>query len=152
MICLAGCDKTIPGVTMVLPRLNAVSQVQKSTHFVKGLCVDLNSHCRCLSTKIAWYKALLLSVPTFSVYKNVRLACFLPGKGDVVLWMGSHFHDWIDFNGVAFSIEVLALGRRFSDFWGKKILVSRNSKWSRLNDRSINRKLGSRKLHFPKSD
>ena len=25
MICLAGCDKTIPGVTMALPRLNAVS-------------------------------------------------------------------------------------------------------------------------------
>ena len=24
MICLAGCDKTIPGVTMALPRLNAV--------------------------------------------------------------------------------------------------------------------------------
>ena len=20
-------------------------------------------------------------------------------------WMGSHFHDWIDYNGVAFSIE-----------------------------------------------
>lgn len=25
MICLAGCDKTIPGVTMALPRLDAVS-------------------------------------------------------------------------------------------------------------------------------
>ena len=23
-------------------------------------------------------------------------------------WMGSHFHDWIDYNGVAFSIELLA--------------------------------------------
>ena len=78
MICLAGCDKTIPGVTMVLPRLNAVSQVQMSTNFVKCLCVDLNSRCRRLSTKIARDKALLLSVPTFSVYKNVRLACFLP--------------------------------------------------------------------------
>ena len=22
-------------------------------------------------------------------------------------WMGSHFHDWIDYNGVAFSIELL---------------------------------------------
>ena len=20
-------------------------------------------------------------------------------------WMGSHFHDWVDYNGVAFSIE-----------------------------------------------
>ena len=33
-------------------------------------------------------------------------------------WMGSHFHDWIDYNGVAFSIELLEWGRTFSDFWG----------------------------------
>ena len=32
---------------------------------------------------------------------------------------GSHFHDWIDYNGVAFSIELLEWGRTFSDFWGK---------------------------------
>ena len=36
-------------------------------------------------------------------------------------WMGSHFHDWIDYNGVAFSIE---WGRLFSGFWGKNILAS----------------------------
>ena len=34
-------------------------------------------------------------------------------------WMGSHFHDWTDYNGVAFSIEFLEWGRKFSDFWGK---------------------------------
>ena len=34
-------------------------------------------------------------------------------------WMGSHFHDWIDYNGVAFSIDLLEWGRKFSDFWGK---------------------------------
>ena len=45
-------------------------------------------------------------------------------------WMGSHFHDWIDYNGVAFSIELLEWGRTFSDFSGKKILLSRDSKWS----------------------
>ena len=39
-------------------------------------------------------------------------------------WMGSHFHDWIDWNGVAFSIELLEWGGTFSDFWGKKILLS----------------------------
>ena len=33
-------------------------------------------------------------------------------------WKGSHFHDWIDYNGVAFSIELLEWGRTFSDFWG----------------------------------
>ena len=36
--------------------------------------------------------------------------------------MGSHFHDWIDYNGVAFSIELLEWGRTFSDFWGKTVL------------------------------
>ena len=30
--------------------------------------------------------------------------------------IGSHFHDWIDYNGVAFSIGFLELGRAFSDF------------------------------------
>ena len=34
-------------------------------------------------------------------------------------WMGSHFHDWNDYNGVAFSIDLLERGRKFSDFCGK---------------------------------
>ena len=46
--------------------------------------------------------------------------------------MGSHFHDWIDYNEVAFSIELLEWGRTFSNFWGKKILLRRDSNWSRL--------------------
>ena len=33
-------------------------------------------------------------------------------------WMGSRFDDWIDYNGVAFLIELLQLGRTFSDFLG----------------------------------
>ena len=33
------------------------------------------------------------------------------------LWMGSHFHNWIDYNGVAFSIELLEWGLTFSDFF-----------------------------------
>ena len=37
-------------------------------------------------------------------------------------WMGSHFHDWIDFYGVAFSIELLEWDRTFSNFWGKTVL------------------------------
>ena len=31
---------------------------------------------------------------------------------------GSHFHDWFDYNGVAFSIELLEWGRTCSDFLG----------------------------------
>ena len=47
-------------------------------------------------------------------------------------WMGLHFYNWIDYKGVAFSIELLEWGRTFLDFWGKKILLRRESKWSRL--------------------
>ena len=48
----------------------------------------------------------------------------LPYKGlmGMCRWMGSYFHDWIDYNGVAFSIELLEWGRTFSDFLGKKVL------------------------------
>ena len=37
-------------------------------------------------------------------------------------WMGSHFHNWTDYNGVA----------DFRDFWDKKILVSRDLKIGRF--------------------
>ena len=44
-------------------------------------------------------------------------------------WMGSHFQDWIDYNGVAFSTELLEWGRIFSgQFWGRDILASTCSK------------------------
>ena len=37
--------------------------------------------------------------------------------------MASHFHDWIDYQGVAFSI-VTRMGSdiNISDFWGKTVL------------------------------
>ena len=48
----------------------------------------------------------------------------LPYKRLIGMWrrMGSHFHDWIDYNGVAFSIELLEWGRTFSEFWDKTVL------------------------------
>ena len=33
-------------------------------------------------------------------------------------WMGSHFHDWIDYKGVTFLVELLEWGRTFSGFLG----------------------------------
>ena len=33
-------------------------------------------------------------------------------------WMGSHFHDWSDYNGVAFSTELLDWAHTFLDFLG----------------------------------
>ena len=35
-------------------------------------------------------------------------------------WMRSHFHEWFDYKGVAFSIELLEWRSTFSDFPGKK--------------------------------
>ena len=34
--------------------------------------------------------------------------------------MGSHFHKWSDYNGVAFSIDLLEWGCKFSDFWSEE--------------------------------
>ena len=31
-------------------------------------------------------------------------------------WMGSHFYNWTDYNGVTFLIELLEWGRKFSGF------------------------------------
>ena len=57
-----------------------------------------------------------------------RSFAFPPGGGGEVLpykrlmgmcrRMGLHFYDWIDHNGVAFSIELLEWGHTFSEFWG----------------------------------
>ena len=37
-------------------------------------------------------------------------------------WMGSHFKVRSDYNGVAFSIQILEWGHTFSDFWCKTVL------------------------------
>ena len=79
-------------------------------------CGCSNSHYRQLIYK------LIINVPTPAIVLS-------PGRGGgggrvipykrlmgMCRWMGSHFHDWVDYNGVAFSIELLEWGRRFSDF------------------------------------
>ena len=63
-----------------------------------------------------------LSLTTIRYKKDVEDSeeGLLPYKRQMGMcrWMGSHFHDWIDYNGVAFSIQLLKWGRTFSDFWG----------------------------------
>ena len=41
-------------------------------------------------------------------------------------WMGSHFCNWTDYNGVSFLVELLEWGHKFLGFLGKKFLVSRD--------------------------
>ena len=38
------------------------------------------------------------------------------------IWMGSHFHDWSDYNGVAFSTELLGVAH-FRIFCGRKTVL-----------------------------
>ena len=78
-----------------------------------------------LSLPLAFINLIFDSVLQF------YMTCIHPGEGGVLpyrrlmgmcRWMGSHFHDWSEYNGVAFSIELLEWGRTFFDFWGKTVL------------------------------
>ena len=55
-----------------------------------------------------------------NIFRNVPRGGVLPYKGlmGMCRWMGSHFHDWIDYNGVTFLEELLEWGRTFSGFLG----------------------------------
>ena len=78
------------------------------------------------------YMSFLRVWPKLTVYLISRtnlgkILVYKPGGGGVLpykeangdfRWMGSRFDDWIDYNGVSFSIELLQLGRTFSDFLG----------------------------------
>ena len=64
-----------------------------------------------------------------------------PGGGGVIpykrlmgmcRWMGSHFHDWIDYNGVAFSIELLEWGRTFSNLGVRQLFIFTVSKRTKM--------------------
>ena len=57
----------------------------------------------------------------FQDHKGCPGGGVLPYKRPIGMcrWMGSDFHDWSDYNGVVFSIELLEWGRKFSDFWGE---------------------------------
>ena len=54
-------------------------------------------------------KLFFAKIPGVLPYKKLMGICH---------WMGSHFRDWIDYNGIAFSVEFLEWGRTFSDFLG----------------------------------
>ena len=47
-------------------------------------------------------------------------------------WMGSHFHDWIDYNGAAFSKELLEWGHTFSVFGVRQLFIFTVSKRTRI--------------------
>ena len=73
--------------------------------------------CNCLNVSISSFFLFPLYNCVFEGYK-------FPGGGvlpykrlmGMCRWMGSHFHDWIDYNGVTFLVELLEWGRTFSGF------------------------------------
>ena len=48
-------------------------------------------------------------------------------------WMGSHFHDWIDYNGVAFSESFFRVGSQIFCFLGvRQFFIFTDSKGTRM--------------------
>ena len=87
-------------------------------------------------------------------------------------WMGSHFHDWIDYNGVAVSIQFLERGSHIFGFFGvrqffivtvsklirmfvpwvkSKVFFIQSKKWVSSLKQKVT-KLSLRKLHICPKD
>ena len=87
------------GVTLINARKNPWSPAISDSP-VHGVCFSVHTQKNTLFPE--WEGGRL-------PYKKLMGMC---------CWMGSRFHDWIDYNGVAFSIELLEWGHTFSDFVG----------------------------------
>ena len=87
--------------------------------------IPMASPYNILQCKFTYFRENPLASRVLSL--TYKLIIYIPGRVlpymrlmGMCRWMGSDFHDWIDYNGVAFSIELLARDRTFSHFWGKK--------------------------------
>ena len=77
------------------------------------------------SSEMNWEKRLINGEKNLKHKKNSCVSMH-PGGGGVLpfkrlmgmcCWIGSHFHDWIDYNGIAFSI-VTKMGSHIFGFLG----------------------------------
>ena len=122
------------------------------------LCVFTNRWIVCLKLlKISqwnlFYRALIFWQSCWSSQSSsTKKKVFHPrGWGGGILpykrltgmcrWMRSPLHDWIDYNGVAFSIELLEWGRTFSDSRGKTFFIFTVSKRTRMFALSVKSKV-----------
>ena len=80
----------------------------------KGFAEKLRSHSTDLNCLLRL--TALLSPPPSSPGEGVLPYKKLMGMSRWMGSLGSHFHDWMDYNGVAFSIELPEWGRTFLDF------------------------------------
>ena len=88
-----------------------------SYHRVVSLKRKLYSTLSVFTQEYEWVPVTVRETPEGGTLPSNRLM-------GTCRWMGSHFHDWIDYNGVAFSMALLEWGRIFSGFWGRNILAS----------------------------
>ena len=81
-------------------------------------------------------KSTKLSAPNGSPWHSSVERAVSPGSGVGILpsnrlmgmcrWLGSHFQGWIDYNGVAFLLEILEGIAHFQDLGDQKIQVGKD--------------------------
>ena len=89
-------------------------------------CSNLAAYIRVIKCYVSAGRIDMKKMSCWNINVYKMTGCETPGGGvlpykrlmGMCHWVGSPFHDRIDYNGVAFSIELLEWGRTFSDFWG----------------------------------
>ena len=102
-----------------MPEMTIISGYVLKSSFLPGIPRNSkkNRSMSCVRSIHALFVNFVLSFSRMAVpggvlsYKRLMRMC---------RWMASYFHDWIDCNGVAFSIELLEWGRTFSAFLGQE--------------------------------
>ena len=111
--------------------IHEMSSAQNALDHLKDYCSNSwttkpRVQCRLFNRVLKRWTAQLISVILFRwiviypVDSAIQPGGVLPYKRLIGMcrWMGSHFHDWIDYNGVAFSIEFTRMASHIFGFWG----------------------------------
>ena len=94
------------GMVTLLPRTGFLCTEVSLVFYQAGYClICFSQNCQMLTLRTCGGGGGELQLP----YKRLMGMC----RG-----LGSLFHDWSDYNGVTFSIELQEWGHTFSDFWG----------------------------------
>ena len=114
--------------------IREMSSAQNALDHLKDYCSNSwttkpRVQCRLFNRVLKRWTAQLISVILFRwiviypVDSAIQPAGVPPYKRLIGMcrWMGSHFHDWIDYNGVAFSIEFTRMASHIFGFWGWEI-------------------------------
>ena len=129
--------------------IHEMSSAQNALDHLKDYCSNSwttkpRVQCRLFNRVLKRWIAQLISVILFRwiVIYPVDSAIQPPGGGGALpykrlmgmcRWMGSHFHDWIEYNGVVFSIGFTRMGSHIFGFLGvRKLFIFTVSKHTRI--------------------